>query len=252
MLTANSIKFIKSLQLKKFRNLEGLFVAEGSRLVNDLLQSTISIQQVYHTADWENNSQIEDNRFQLISAKEMTRISGLTTPTSVLAIAKIPEIALDINQTRNSLTLALENIQDPGNLGTIIRLADWFGIRTIVCSAETADAFAPKVVQATMGAIARVKVIYADLIPFLQDASTHKIPVFGTFLNGDNIYSAPLAKNGIVVLGNEGNGISNDVSGLVTQRITIPSFTEDGTTSESLNVAMATAIVCSEFRRRII
>lgn len=250
MLTANTIKLIKSLQQKKFRNQEGRFVAEGQRLVSDLLQSTLSIDQVYYTTEWENNSQIVDNRFHPISAKDMARISGLKTPTSVLAVAKIPENSLEINQIKNSLTLALDNIQDPGNLGTIIRLADWFGIRTIVCSAETADAFSPKVVQATMGAIARVKVIYVDLIPFLNDASAQKIPVFGTFLNGDNIYSAQLPKNGIVVLGNEGNGISDEVSKRITQRITIPSFTEFGPTSESLNVAMATAIVCSEFRRR--
>ena len=252
MLTTNNIKNIKSLQQKKYRTQVGLFVAEGHRLVSDLLNTSIYMQQVYFTPEWGENVPKGDNRFVQITAKDMGRISGLKTPATVIAIANTPKYQIKVSNLKNSLTIALDNIQDPGNLGTIIRLADWFGIGTIISSPDTADAFSPKVVQSTMGAIARVKVIYTELTPFLKEAVAENIPIYGSFLNGSNIYGCSLPQHGIVILGNEGNGISKELETLVEHRITIPSFTGENSTSESLNVAVAAAIICSEFRRRTI
>lgn len=252
MLTANTIKFIKSLQQKKQRKQSGLFVAEGHRLVSDLIASSLKINSIYYTPEWDFNKRIHDQSYTEISTKEMGRISGLTSPSPVVAVCPIPEYRFTINQSLSNLTLALDGVQDPGNMGTIIRLADWFGINEIICSPDCADAFAPKVVQATMGAIARVKVIYTNLLDTIAEAKIAKMPVYGTFLSGANIYTHNLQKNGIVVLGNEGKGVSKEVENLISEKITIPSFVEQGDTSESLNVAMATAIVCSEFRRRTI
>lgn len=250
MLSSNSIKFIKSLQQKKFRKEYGLFVAEGHRLVTDILGSNLTIETVYYLSDWNSEYPTSNANFEQISAKEMARISGLTSPSPVLALVKVPYQNIDMQGLDKSLTLALDDIQDPGNLGTIIRLADWFGIKTIICSHGTAEAFAPKVVQATMGAIARVQIIYSDTSSLLEKANQNKIPVYGTFLNGENIYTSKLTPNGIVVLGNEGKGISDEIGKFISKKITIPSFASSNGGSESLNVAMATAIVCSEFKRR--
>lgn len=252
MLTANTIKLIKSLQQKKYRKQTGLFIAEGQRLVDDLLTSSLQIKNIYFTELWNNAGHSIDNRFVKISPKDMARISGLITASPVLAVVRTPQFEFNINKSSNSLMLALDSVQDPGNMGTIIRLADWFGIREIICTPDSADAFAPKVVQATMGAIARVRVIYTNLATTIADAKMAKVPVYGTFLDGNNIYTHNLQKNGIVVLGNEGNGISVEIENLISEKITIPSFVEQGNTSESLNVAMSTAIICSEFRRRMV
>jgi TrmH family RNA methyltransferase len=162
---------------------------------------------------------------------------------------KIPDIELSTNLLEGKLSLALDDIQDPGNMGTIIRLADWFGIDFIICSNSTVDVFSPKVVQASMGAISRVKVIYCDLQKTLSEYNK-LIPIYGTFMGGSNIYNEKLASKAIIVMGNEGNGISPDVEKLITDKIHIPSFATNRSTVESLNVAMATSIVCSEFRRR--
>lgn len=252
MLTANTIKFIRSLQQKKQRKLSGLFVAEGHRLVSDLLASSLKLESIYYTNGWLPDDYDLDNRFVEVSPKDMSRISGLTTPTPVLALGQIPTNQLNINQLASKLVLALDSIQDPGNMGTIIRLADWFGIKQIICSTDSADAFAPKVVQSTMGAIARVGIHYTNLSECIASAKAANISIYGTFLEGDNIYTQNLDSNGVIVLGNEGKGLSKEIEALVSKRITIPSFCIDENTSESLNVAMATAIVCSEFRRRTI
>jgi TrmH family RNA methyltransferase len=252
MISANSIKNIKSLQQKKFRNQYGVFVAEGSKLVNDILKSSLEVESIYHTPEWASNDILGAVKVENINPREMERISGLTTPSPVLAIVKIPENRISVSPSNGTITLALDEVQDPGNLGTIIRIADWFGISNIICSKGTADAYAPKVVQATMGAIARVKLFYTDLPDYIDKAKSNNIPVFGTFLSGDNIYSANLPTNGIVVMGNEGKGISDEVEKMISQRLTIPNFGLSGDSSESLNVAMATAIVCSEFKRRTI
>ena len=178
----------------------------------------------------------------------MAKVSQLTTPADVLAIYRIPQYRLDVESLKRELVLALDTVQDPGNLGTIVRLADWFGIRHIVCSPETADLYNPKVVQATMGALARVKVYYTSLPQFL--AAMGRSRVYGTFLDGSDIYRTPLSETGVIVMGNEGNGISAGLEPYIGNRLHIPSYPVGQPTSESLNVAVAAAITCAEFRRR--
>jgi RNA methyltransferase, TrmH family len=252
MLPASTIKRIKSLQIKKFRNETGLFIAEGHRLVTDLLSSDIAIEDVFFTNEWAKYATKPNIKYTEVSSNEMQRISGLKTPSTVLATAKIPNEEIDINTLKNHLSIALDCIQDPGNLGTIIRLADWFGIHHIICSPDTADAFSPKVVQATMGAISRVKIIYTNLFSFTSQAHTIGLPTYGTFLDGESIYNAKLSQEGLIYFGNEGNGISDEIEKLVSHKLNIPNFGGSNGRSESLNVAMAAAIVCSEFKRRSI
>jgi TrmH family RNA methyltransferase len=182
-----------------------------------------------------------------VSAKEMERISHLKTPTDCLAVVEIPERAFNPSELAGELTLALDGVQNPGNMGTIIRLADWFGIARVVCSADSADCWSPKVVQATMGAITRVAVHYGNLREMIAASG---VPVYGTFLEGDNIYETPLGSEGIIVLGSEGRGISPEIARLVRRKLFIPPYPANNSSSESLNVAIAAAIICSEFRRR--
>jgi TrmH family RNA methyltransferase len=250
MLTSQQVKDIKSLQSKKFRKEYGLFVAEGDKLVSDLLQGNLVFTNVYHTTLWAPPANCSTSLLVQVSAKEMERMSGLVSPSSVLATIKYPSYQVVTGDLANCLTLALDDVQDPGNVGTILRLADWFGIDTILCSYGTADAYAPKVVQASMGAISRVKVVYCNLPEALMGYGG-SIPIFGAFMEGANIYNANLQTNGIVVMGNEGSGISPDVEKLITHKISIPSFASGRQSVESLNVAMASAIICSEFRRRV-
>lgn len=237
MISKNQQKLIRGLELKKFRRREQLFVAEGPKVVGDLLKAGYTPQALFSTT--------EQPGAQLVTEDELRRISFLQHPQQVLALFPLPEPELEQPQP-GSLYLALDGVQDPGNLGTIIRLADWFGIGTIYCSEDTADAWAPKVVQATMGSIARVKVIYTNLGELLDNTT---LPVYGTLLDGNDIYQEKLTAEGIIVMGNEGNGISADIRQKVNRRLLIPSF-HRGDTAESLNVAIATAITCSEFRRR--
>ena len=249
MLTKNTIKKITSLQTKKFRKEYGLFIAEGARLVDELLNSNLIIKELYFTSEWKGDNVAKSIPCEMVSTDEMKKISALSTPSQVFAVLEIPEYSINDIDFPNELVLALDTIQDPGNLGTIVRLADWFGINSIICSHETVDIFSPKVVQSTMGAITRVKVVYCDLKEELTRIKS-KVPIYGTFMEGSNIYETELNPKGVVVMGNEGNGISTDIEKLVSQKIHIPSFANDRTNVESLNVAMATAIVCSEFRRR--
>jgi TrmH family RNA methyltransferase len=249
MLSKSTIKSINSLRVKKYRNEKGLFIAEGERLVEDILNSTLKVESFYYTSDWSLNLKISFPSKFSVTADEMKKISGLSSPSNVFAIVRIPDyndVEIDFS---NTLTLALDGVQDPGNLGTIIRLADWFGIDTVLCSNETVDAYSPKVVQSCMGAISRVKIVYCDLQKTLNEYNKI-IPVYGTFMGGSNIYNEKLVSKAIIVMGNEGNGISPDIEKLITDRIHIPSFATNRSTVESLNVAMATSIVCSEFRRR--
>lgn len=251
MISKNTIKFINSLRIKKFRNQEGLFIAEGERLVDELVNSSLELRAIYHTANWIPPIVKGDSEISQISDEEMKKISGLSAPSAVLSLVKIPEFNISEIDIKNSLTLALDSIQDPGNLGTIIRLADWFGIDTIICTNETVDAFAPKVIQSCMGSISRVKVIYCNLESTLKDLKAkYKLPVYGTFMEGYNIYKTDLSAKGVIVMGNEGNGISKNIEQIVSQKIHIPTFAEDRGAVESLNVAMATAIVFSEFKRK--
>ncbi|HPD96531.1 MAG TPA: RNA methyltransferase [Tenuifilaceae bacterium] len=250
MISKSNIKRITSLQQKKFRSELGLFIAEGTRLIEEIAKSDyIKVEELYYTSQWQNEIGLHPAIEEKITLNEMKKISSLTTPSSVLAICKIPNPLFSNIDFNNNLVLALDTIQDPGNLGTILRLASWFGVANIVCSNETADAFSPKVIQASMGAIARVKVHYCNLAEKLESLKS-TIPVLGSFMNGENIYNIDKTPSGILVMGNEGNGISHNVEKQITKRITIPSFTENNSNVESLNVAMATAVILSELRRK--
>ena len=242
MISKNQIKFVKQLEMKKHRQREGLFVAEGPKVVGDLLAAGFEPHTIYATEEWgENLTSHLSALTSTVTPDELRKLSFLQHPQQVLAVFRLPS---PITSHPSSLTLALDGIQDPGNLGTIIRIADWFGIDTIVCSLDTADAWSPKVVQATMGSIARVAISYTDLKEYLSHTT---LPVCGTLLDGDNIYTQELPQEAIIVMGNEGNGISHDIRQLVTHRLFIPQYRPG---AESLNVAIATAITCAEFRRR--
>ena len=252
MISKAKIKYIHSLELKKNRTAEGVFVAEGPKVVGDLLVS-IRPRMVVATQEW-----IDHNIHHLptdvevidVTPGELRKVSFLQTPQEVLTVFEIPKT--DVSSCgfpTNDLSLALDGVQNPGNLGTIVRIADWFGIRNIYCSHDTADAYNPKVVQATMGSIARVKIVYTDLEKLLTELP-NDFPIYGTLLDGNDIYRSDLTKQGIIVMGNEGNGISPEIRRLVNSRLLIPNFSTSADKAESLNVAIATAIVCSEFRRR--
>jgi TrmH family RNA methyltransferase len=238
-------KLINSLAVKKHRDKERLFVVEGEKSVSEFLTSSFKVHKIYCTGECDFSVQHPD--ISQITSPEMQQISNLKTASPVLALVEIPSVEIDA-LPHNELLLALDDIQDPGNLGTIIRLADWFGINYIVCSLFTADAYGPKTVQATMGSLTRIKLIYTDLYAFLKSVNEKNL-IYGTFLEGENIYTTELSVNGIVVMGNEGKGISPEIAGLVSRKLSIPAFANN--TAESLNVAVATAIICSEFRRRI-
>jgi rRNA methylases len=253
MLSKTKIKLIQSLNRKKDRDETGLFLVEGNKMVEEALRSDFKVVTLIGTSTFlgAHQSELKEVSEVIETSKELIdRASLLQNPQESIAIVEKP-VSTGINLNLNSkLYLALDFIQDPGNLGTIIRIADWFGIDSIICSENTVDVFNPKVVQATMGAIFRVKSLYINLEETLTEFSGKQIPVYGTFMNGENIYTESLSRNGIVVMGNEGNGISDSISRLVTRRITIPTFTHNAEKSESLNVAIATSICCSEFRRR--
>lgn len=238
------MQLVRSLADKRGRDEQGLFVAEGVKLVGELLSSTLRVRRVFAL-----DGVLPPGCAEVVAPKEMERLSLLKTPSQALALVEIPRYQLDPAVSGRELVLALDQVQNPGNLGTIIRLADWFGIRHVVCSPDTADCFNPKVVQATMGAITRVEVHYTGLTAFL---AASEAPVYGTFLEGENLYDAPLSAAGVVVMGNEGRGISPDVARRITRRLFIPPYPVDRQGSESLNVAIATAVVCGEFRRRAI
>lgn len=237
MLSNSQKKLIRSLEQKKYRDRHGLFVVEGPKSVREFMK-------------------YQEPEILLTDIEEIRQVSFLRNPQSELAVFRIPNSDSERPSIINSqlsilncLVLALDGVQDPGNLGTIIRIADWFGIKDIVCSRETADAYNPKTVQATMGSLARVRMTYVESLPEWLKALPEGTPIYGTLLDGENIYQQKLSRNGVIVMGNEGNGISEEVRRLVTHKLLIPSFS-DGDTAESLNVAIATAITCSEFMRK--
>ena len=242
MLSNNQIKLIKSLTQKKYRQQLGLFTVEGIKGVQEFLNSNFKLESLYATKQifGTYNSLVTD-----ITENELKKISSLKNPNTVLAVFKIPE---ETKINTKGLVVALDNVRDPGNLGTIIRLCDWYGITDLVCSKQTVDCYNSKVVQATMGSLTRVNVSYLNLVNYIKD---YNKPVFGTFMDGENIYTSSLPKSGIIILGNEANGISNEIENKVNIRLTIPQFGV-GNNTESLNVANATAIVLSEFKRRSI
>ncbi len=270
MISKNQQKYISSLELKKNRKKDNVFVAEGFKIVEELLHAGYNPKMIVGCEEWMNRpsksplkgdfSTSQPSTFKgergegplliTVTEEELRKTSFLQHPQQVLGVFEIPDnnAIPEANWFREHLCIALDGVQDPGNLGTIIRIADWFGIDTIICSHTTADAYAPKVVQATMGSISRVKVIYTDLEEFLKGLD-RDIPVYGTLLDGENIYSSQLSSNGIIVMGNEGNGISPAIRELVNHRLLIPSYPPERDTAESLNVAIATAITVAEFRR---
>lgn len=249
-LTNTIRKMVASLGNAKNRRQEGCFIAEGTKCVIDTLAG-FKCRYLFATTSW-----IEQYGKQLpveatpVKRQDLERMSQLTTPSQVIAVYEMPHDEFVETRLRDNLVIALDRVQDPGNLGTIMRVADWFGITDIICSPDTVDVYNPKVVQATMGAISRVKVSYLDLASLIK--RNPDVPVYGTFLDGRNIYETSLTPGGIVVMGNEGQGISVEVSQLITRRLFIPSYPSNVETSESLNVGMATAITISEFRRRIL
>lgn len=250
MLSKNKIKYIRSLELKKKRKEEQVFVAEGHKLVGDLL-GYFPCRLLIATSDWlKANRAVTADEVIEVTQEELSRASLQKTPQEVLAVFAQPSYDLNPDVIKNSLCLALDDVQDPGNLGTIIRLADWFGIEHIFCSIGTADVYNPKTVQATMGALARVKVHYCSLPQLIE--SLVDTPVYGTFLNGNVIYTESLSAHGLIVMGNEGKGVSPEVEKLINKRLYIPNYPQERETSESLNVAIATAVVCSEFRRHLL
>ena len=248
MISNNEIKKIKALQQKKFRDEEGLFIVEGEKMVQEAVDSGFAVEKVYYRDD--------------IGEDAMKRISALANPSPALAVVRKPQdvyvespASLQAMISKGGLFLALDSIRDPGNLGTILRIADWFGIRAVFAAKDTVDVFNPKVVQATMGAIFRVKMHYVDLPALSELVLSNGGSIYGTFLDGENMYSKDL-KTGenspvVIVIGNESEGISAKMGALVTDRLYIPPYPADSPGSESLNAAIATAITVAEFRRRI-
>jgi len=245
----NQIKLINSLSMKKFRKKERLFFCEGIKIFETLLNSEFNIHTVFGTNKFaeEFATEIEKLNFVQVSDKELRKISSLSTPQDVLAMVETPEKNISTINFSEELALILDKIQDPGNLGTIVRIADWFGIKNIVCSTDSVDIYNPKSIQATMGSVFSVNIFFTNLSEFFENVD-EKIPIYGTFMNGENIYNKKLSKNGLIVLGNEANGISSDIEKHITEKISIPSFNENKS-AESLNVSVATAIICSEFKR---
>lgn len=247
----NKAKYIHSLKEKKYRDEFGVFVAEGDKMVTELLQ-LMKCQLLVATTDFLQTANFQKSNIDEIievSKKDLQKISYQQNPQEVLAVFYQPQYSINKDELPNQLSLALDGIQDPGNMGTIVRLADWYGIENILCSKDTVDIYNPKVVQATMGALARVRVYYVNLPEVL--AHLENTPVYGTFLDGKDMYEQELTKTGIIVMGNEGKGIRPNIEKLITNKLFIPNYPLERTTSESLNVAIATAIICSEFRRRI-
>lgn len=239
-LSKNQIKRIQSLRQKKQRIVQQLFVAEGIKVVKEFLNSNFTLERLYVTLEVQND--FEEEEFQLISESDLKKISSLKSPNGVLALFRIPE---EQQPLETGLVVALDGVNDPGNLGTIIRLCDWFGISQLICSRHTVDCYNEKVVQATMGSLSRVQINYLDLESYLTHAD---LPSYCADMDGENVYEAALPSTGILVMGNEANGISENIKSCCTHQIRIPRFGTNQVT-ESLNVATATAILLSEFRR---
>lgn len=245
MLSKSQISFVKSLHQKKYRRENGLFLVEGIKSIKEFIQSSYQIHTIFYTTEQrEGLPQLPANinLFEVNNA-ELAKISTLQTPQGFMALVYIPKNkSVSTESLANQFTLVLDGVQDPGNMGTIIRTADWFGFKQIICSEDTVEAYNPKTVQATMGSLARVNISYVNLVDFISES---KIPVFGALLEGKSIYKIDWKKEGLIILGNEGKGITQEVISKVNQPVTIPNFGE----AESLNVAVSAAIFCSEIRR---
>lgn len=259
MLSKSQISLIRSLKYKKFRKIYGLFVAEGEKIVNDLLKASgdenhsFKIKTIYATSGWlSNNKNLQKKEYPFVetTGEELKKISMLTTPNKVLALVRIPDYNLNTDYLLKNLSLVLDDIQDPGNLGTIIRIAHWFGISHIICSENSTDLYNPKTIQAAMGSLWSVRIFYRELPVFLEYFYNHTdLPVIGAFLSGSNIYTRSPVQKGLVVLGNEARGISKELEPFIRSRVYIPPFSEKSS-PDSINVAMSAAIICSELRRK--
>ena len=245
MLTKSQIKFVRSLSLNKYRKQDKCFVAEGDKVVSEFINSNFNIKHIFCSEEWwtQNNAHLTATEIVIDKPENLKKLSNLQSPPAVIAVIEMPEPVE--NDIEKGLVLALDEVQDPGNVGTIIRIADWFGISYILAGAGTADAYNPKVVQATMGSLARVKVLPVELEQQLQQLEQNN-PVCGAVLEGENIYNAQLPESAVILIGNEGNGINQSLLPLIDLKLAIPAFGK----AESLNAAVATGIICSEFRRR--
>jgi TrmH family RNA methyltransferase len=247
MLSKSQVSFIKSLHQKKYRKESGIFIIEGIKSIIEFINSNYQLHSIYYTSEYfsllpKNNANIK--LFEVNNA-ELQKISTLQTPQGILALVHIPvQQKLAVNVLKNNFSLVLDDVQDPGNFGTIIRTADWFGIKHIICSENTVEAYNPKTVQSTMGSLCRVNITYINLLSFLKDVS---LPIFGALLNGNNIYKTNWGNEGLILLGNEGHGISKELIEKINFPITIPRIGN----AESLNVAVSAAIFCSELSRNI-
>ena len=258
MISTSVSKLIRSLHHKKFRDQHRLYVVEGEKMVRELLEERSreghQVQQLYANATWldQNMKQIrhKGTRFTEASTAELKKVSSQVTPQPVLALVSIPDSLPGLEALLHSTVLAFESIRDPGNLGTIIRTADWFGISHIVCTPDSVDVFNPKVVQSTMGAIIRVKVHYRDLERLLEEPLLKDKPVYGTFMDGDNIFESAILSYPLILFGNESHGLTSKYDAHIHRRLSIPSFSRGGKGSESLNIASSVAVICSEVSRR--
>ncbi len=258
MISSSKSKLIRSLQQKKFRDLRRLFLVEGEKMVRELITADpkkhFPIQEIFATTEWFDSHKtiLQQCGAELTEASytEIKKVSNLVTPQAVIALVSMPDIHFSAEALLHSPVLAFESIRDPGNLGTIIRTADWFGIRHIVCTPDSIDLYNPKVVQSTMGAITRVQVYYQELETILKHKEMQAKTIFGTFMEGENIYTTPLEPDPLILFGNESHGLSKNLDPYIQHRISIPPFAPLGSGSESLNVASSVAVVCSEIRRR--
>ncbi|MFI5164066.1 MAG: TrmH family RNA methyltransferase [Bacteroidia bacterium] len=244
MISKAQIKEVRSLHQKKYRDEKKSFIAEGPKVVHALLKSSYRVKEIFAIEKF--IVQGLEHPVQEVSEKELEQISALTTPNQVLAVFEVAESELNFDSLNQELVLALDDIRDPGNFGTIIRIADWFGIKNIICSETCVDLFNPKVMQAAMGSVSRVRVFYEDLLTILPKVQV-SLPLYAAAIDGKNIYSQELPQYGIILIGNESKGISENLLKISTAKISIPKFS---TEADSLNAAIATAVICAEFRRR--
>lgn len=253
MLSKNKVSEITALQQKKFRQSSGLFVVEGEKMVDELLASDWDLVDLYATAELYEKYLVKNPQLLLATGPQFEKISSLKTPAGILAVARQKTYKLAEVQLQNNFTLCLDGVRDPGNLGTIIRIADWFGIKNIVCSEDTVDVYNAKTIQSTMGSFLRVQVIYTDLVSFLDSAKAQHIPVFGAVLNGTDVYTKKQIMQGVIVMGSESKGLRESVLACIDEPITIPSKLLQhesegaGHSIDSLNVAVATSVICAIF-----
>jgi RNA methyltransferase, TrmH family len=251
MLSKAKISLINSLMIKKYRDKHNLFIAEGEKIVKEILNSNINVKYLFA----ETNVNIPESTERIsevitISEREIKRISQLKTPSKLIAIAEIPNKKTDFDSITNEICIAFEDIQNPGNLGSIIRTCDWFGIKNVFLSENSVDLYSPKTIQATAGAFLRINVHYTNLDLFVKDyIKKTGNQCYGTFLTGENIYTSELKNRGLIIFGNEGKGISTTIEKLISKKIYIPNFSTKPEQSESLNISSAVSVVCSEFKR---